>query len=126
VKILIWLFPRSWRERYGEEIADHLAHSTRSGRDRLDLLIALAPMWSDDRRRLSMHAARRWPRIAAAALVGIGAAATLWAASELEGGASELLHHWWSTLAVLVPLTAAAVAVGLELAARRIARRTRR
>jgi cytochrome bd-type quinol oxidase subunit 2 len=73
-----------------------------------------------------MHAARRWPRIAAAALVGIGAAATLWAASELEGGASELLHHWWSTLAVLVPLTAAAVAVGWELAARRIARRTRR
>lgn len=128
MKVLIRLFPRSWRERYGEEIADHLAHSTRSGRDRLDLLIALAPMWSD-RRRLSMHATHRWPRIAAAAAATVGAVVgivtTLWATSELEGGVTELLDHWWSTLAVLVPVIAAVMVLGVgEMVARRSARRT--
>lgn len=120
MKLLIRLFPRSWRERYGEEIADHLAHSTRSGRDRLDLLIALAPMWSDDRRRRSTRATHRWTRIGAAAVMAIGAATTLWATSELEGGVTDLLQHWWSTLAVLLPLTAAVVVLGFgELSARR-------
>jgi hypothetical protein len=44
MKLLIRLFPRSWQQRYHEEIADHLAHSTRPARDRLDLLMALGPV----------------------------------------------------------------------------------
>jgi hypothetical protein len=113
MRLLIRLFPGRWRDRYGEEIADHLAHSGRPGRDRLDLLLALAPMWADDTRRLAMRPMLIWTR-------ALGVAMTLWAASELEGGVAELPRHWWSTAAVLLPLTAATVVAGFgELAARR-------
>jgi hypothetical protein len=120
MRLLIRLFPGRWRDRYGEEIADHLAHSGRPGRDRLDLLLALAPMWADDTRRLAMRPMLIWTRALGAVFATVGVAMTLWAASELEGGVAELPRHWWSTAAVLLPLTAAAVVAGFgELAARR-------
>jgi hypothetical protein len=113
------LFPRWWRERYGEEIADHLAHSSRPGRDRLDLLFAMALMWADDMRRCPMQSTLAWTRTAAAVFTAGGAATTLWATSALEGGVTDLLQHWWST-AALLPLTAAVAVAGFgELAARR-------
>jgi hypothetical protein len=120
MRLLIRLFPGRWRDRYGEEIADHLAHSGRPGRDRLDLLLALAPMWADDTRRLAMRPMLIWTRALGAVFATVGVAMTLLAASELEGGVAELPRHWWSTAAVLLPLTAAMVVAGFgELAARR-------
>jgi hypothetical protein len=120
MKLLIRLFPRWWRESYGEEIADHLAHSCRPGRDRLDLLFALALMWADDLRRFPMPPTLIWTRAAAAVFAATGAATTLWATSELDGGVTDLFQHWWSTSAALLPLTAAVAVAGFgELTARR-------
>jgi hypothetical protein len=115
---LIRLFPRPWQLRYREEITDHLAHSTRPARDRLDLLMALGPMWADNTRRLSMPTT--WTRTGAAVLFAVAAATTVWATSELQDGITELLQHWWSTAALVLPLAAAAGLLSLgELAARR-------
>ncbi|HEY6416869.1 MAG TPA: hypothetical protein VIX41_11540 [Acidimicrobiales bacterium] len=120
MKLLIGLFPRRWRERYGEEIADDLAHSSRPGRDRLDLLLALAPIWADDTRRLAMRPMLIWTRALGAVFATVGGAMTLWATSELEGGVTALPRHWWSTAAVLLPLAAATAVAGFgELVARR-------
>jgi hypothetical protein len=120
MKLLIRLFPRSWRERYREEIADHLARSTSPARDRLDLLMALAPMWADDTRRLPLATSPMYTRTAAAILGAIAVLSTLWATGELEDGVAEMPQHWWSTAAVLLPLMAAALVLGLgELKARR-------
>ena len=61
-----------------------------------------------------------WTRAAAAVFAASGAATTLWATSELEGGVTDLLQHWWSTTAALLPLTAAVAVAGFgELTARR-------
>jgi hypothetical protein len=118
MKLLIRLFPRSWQQRYREEIADHLAHSTHPARDRLDLLMALGPMWADNTRRLPMPTT--WTRASAAVLVATATAATGWATSELEEGLTELPQHWWSTAILVLPLAAAAVILSVgELAGRR-------
>jgi hypothetical protein len=118
MKLLIRLFPRSWQQRYHEEIADHLAHSTRPARDRLDLLMALGPVWADHTRRLPMPTT--WTRASAAVLGAAAVATTVWATTEQQDGITELLQHWWSTAALVLPLAAAAVLLSLgELAARR-------
>jgi hypothetical protein len=117
---LMRLFPRSWRARYGDEIADHLGHSTRPALDRLDLLIALGSVWSDESaRRLPMLVSRVWMRAVAAGLCAVGVVTTALAITDLQGGLVELPRHWWSAPALL-PLAAAAVllAVG-EHASRR-------
>jgi hypothetical protein len=117
---LVRLFPRSWRARYGDEIADHLARSTRPARDRLDLLVALGAVWSDESaRRLPMLISRAWMRAVAAGLCAVGIVTTALATTELQDGLVELPRHWWSAPAPL-PLAAAAVllAVG-ERAGRR-------
>jgi hypothetical protein len=120
VRPLVRLFPRSWRERYGDEIADHLARSAHPVRDRLDLLMALVPVWVDDQhRRLPMSISRAHVRIAAAALGAAGIVTTALAASQLQDGVSDLGRHWWSTAAAL-PLAAAAVLFALG---ERVARR---
>jgi hypothetical protein len=113
------LFPRSWRERYSDEVADHIAHSTRPVHDRLDLLMALAPVWADGTRRLPMPRTRIYTRTAAVVLSAIGVLIIVSATRELENGIAEVPEHWWST-AALLPLVAAALVLGLgELTARR-------
>jgi hypothetical protein len=61
-----------------------------------------------------------WARTSAAVLVAVAVATTVWATSELQHGITELLQHWWSTAALVLPLGTAAVLLSLgELAARR-------
>jgi acetyl esterase/lipase len=123
VRLLARLFPRSWRERYGDEINDHLARSPHPVRDRLDLLTALVPAWVDDQHgRFPMSISRAHARIAAAALGAAGVVTTALAASQLQDGMTELGRHWWSAAAVL-PLAAAAGFLGLG---ERVARRPHR
>lgn len=116
---LMRLFPRSWRKRYGDEVADHLGRTSRPAHDRLDLLIALGPVWSDETaRRLPMLISRVWMRITAAGLCAVGIVATALATRGLQHGLVELPRHWWSAPAPL-PLAAAAVLLAVGEHARR-------
>jgi hypothetical protein len=120
------LFPRSWRARYGDEIADHLDRSTRPARVRLDLLIALGPVWSDESaRRLPMLTSRVWMRTVVAGLCAVGVVATVLATRGLQHGLTELPRHWWSAPALL-PLAAAAVLLAVGERARRRSRHLHR
>jgi hypothetical protein len=120
------LFPRSWRTRYGDEIADHIDRSTRPARDRLDLLVALGPVWSDETaRRLPMLTSRMWMRTVVAGLCAVGIVATVLATRALQDGLAELPRHWWSAPAPL-PLAAAAVLLAVGEHASRRSRRPHR
>jgi hypothetical protein len=101
---LMALFPKSWRERYGDEVVELLADSRTPVRDRADIILAAV--------RVRLDAAQLAPEevivrthLAAAALVVLGAVGGMWAAANLTDGVVEIPGHWWSSLAV-APLLA--------------------
>lgn len=128
MRLLMRLFPRAWRARYGDEIADHLGRSTRPARDWLDLLIALGPVWFDESaRRLPMLVSRVWMRAVAAALCAVGIVTIALVTTELQHGLVELPRHWWSAPAPLPLAAAVALLAGFRVGSARhaIPRRAR-
>ncbi len=120
---LVRLFPKDWRERYGEEVADLLAHSERPARDALDVLRAVVSVRMDEalgRRRMRM----RRTLVVSVGLLALGLVGVIWATGELEDGLVEVPRHWWSAAAA-VPLIAgiALSAFALRERARPTARR---
>jgi hypothetical protein len=97
------LFPRDWRERYGEEIDDLLARSRRPIRDRLDLLISAIGAHRREAFRLLAERPRllKAARALACLFVLIGIASGLSMQPRLSHGLLEIPGHWWSTIAVL-------------------------
>lgn len=107
MSLLIRLFPREWRRRYGDEITDLLASSNHPWRDRADVLAAAIAA------RAERITAVRNVRLTAAALVVLGVLGGFWATPRLSDGPREIPGHWWSTLAVLP----AVIGLGLAVAA---------
>jgi uncharacterized membrane protein YeaQ/YmgE (transglycosylase-associated protein family) len=106
------LFPRQWRERYGDDIDDQLRDSARPVRDRLDIAVsAIGARW----RNLATVLARQ-PRLLSAAraaagvLVLVGIVGGVWAQARLAHGALEIPGHWWSSLAVAPAVVGATIA----------------
>jgi hypothetical protein len=64
-------------------------------------------------------------RFFALASLVVGAAATAWAATELQGGAAELPNHWWSGAAIVVLGLGAAASLVAWRVPRTISRRPR-
>jgi hypothetical protein len=123
---LLRLFPREWRERYGQEVEEALEHSSRPARDRLDLVRAAVSVRGQDVRSRLERAVRRAGLgvLSGAALVLAGAAGTWWSQANLSGGVGEIPRHWWSTAACL-PLAAAALLAAWSSAGRFRNRRRR-
>ena len=125
MKLLLRIFPRKWRERYGDEVEELLASSHHPIRDRADLTrSAVLVRWDDV---LAWTAKSRGRLTGLAALVlfiaTAGALATQRVVNHLQHGVTELPGHWWSTLAV-APLCAGVLLSVVFVEASR--RRTRR
>jgi hypothetical protein len=101
-RLLLRLYPRSWRDRYGDEVLELLEKSQRPIRDSADVAVRAVILRAAD---LGRH---RW---AAVLLVVIGVEGLLWSVPQLQDGLTEVPMHWWSTLAVLP------MAVGLAMLA---------
>ncbi|MGH9120163.1 MAG: hypothetical protein ACRD0A_20540 [Acidimicrobiales bacterium] len=101
------LFPRSWRQSYGAEVAEHLAAGRCPVRDRIDLVLAVGPAWIDW--LAGKRSAMRTIVITAVVLVAVGLVTTVRATTQLARGLVEIPGHWWSTLA------AAPLAAGLAM-----------
>lgn len=88
------VYPRAWRDRYGPEIEELLAVSTRPIRDSLNLL-----MFAMDKRLESVMRKLALPfagLLAAASLFAMG-----WTTKDLARGVVEIPFHWWSTIPVI-------------------------
>lgn len=109
---LLRLFPKEWRQRYGDEVTEMLAMSTRPWRDRADL-VAVAALVRAER----IGSMRILPFVAAL-LIAAGVAGGIWSSTQLADGFAEIAQHWWSTLAVLPAAVGAAVAVAVRIAHR--------
>jgi len=105
---LLRLYPRDWRDRYGDEVSDLLARSDRPRRDTIDLVMCALS------ERLGRLARRRKEtpmklRVTAAVLVALGVAGAIWSTPQLMHGWREIPQHWWSAGATLLPLAAGLV-----------------
>jgi len=111
LKTVLRLLPRSWRERYGEELGELLDTTRQPVRDSIDVALLALGVRVDHAR--SALGRTRFTLVAARALsllLGLlGILGGGWSVSRLHHGALEIPGHWWSTLAT------APLALGLLL-----------
>lgn len=101
---VVSVYPRAWRDRYGPEIEELLAVSTRPTRDSLNLLVfAIAKRSESLMRKLALPFAGL---LAAASLFAMG-----WTTKDLARGIVEIPFHWWSTIPVIGLVSAGALAL---------------
>ena len=101
MKWLVRLYPRTWRHRYGREIAELLAASERPWRDSTNVALHAALAWTEVTLFKPMMLIA-----AAASLVAFG-----FTVGQLAGGVREIPQHWWSSLSVAVAVIAVAGAI---------------
>lgn len=108
---VVRLYPKRWRERYGDEVSELLARSQRPRRDHVNVVV---------------HAVMAWMELPVVSLVlAIAAAASLlqfgYALGQLSNGLDEVHRHWWSTAsALLAVVTVAAAFASARLTRRRV------
>jgi hypothetical protein len=100
---VLCVYPEAWRDRYGPEIEELLAVSTRPIRDHLNILkFAMAKRLEFVMRKLALPFAGL---LAAASLFAMG-----WTTKDLARGVVEIPFHWWSTIPVIGLVAAGALA----------------
>lgn len=108
-RLRIWhrvllVYPRAWRDRYGPEIEQLLAVSTRPIRDSFNLLMfSIAKRLESVMRKLARPSAGL---VAAASLFAMG-----WTTKDLANGIAEIPFHWWSMIPVIGLVLAGALAL---------------
>jgi hypothetical protein len=101
MKWLVRLYPRTWRHRYGREIAELLAASEHPWRDSANVALYAALAWSEVTLFKSMMLI-----VAAVSLVVFG-----FTVGQLGGGVREIPQHWWSSLSAAIAVIAVAGAI---------------
>jgi hypothetical protein len=108
---VVRLYPKRWRERYGDEVSDLLARSEHPRRDHVNVVV---------------HAVIAWMELPVVSVVlVIAAMASLlqfgYTLGQLSNGLDEVHRHWWSTSsALLAVVTVAAAVTSARLARRRV------
>lgn len=110
-RLILRCLPDAVRTRYADEIHELLARSRRPVRDRADLVVAAVGL------RLG-RLLRSWV-LAMAVLVALSGVAVIHSITNLQGGAVEMLDHWWSTIAVVSAGTSALALTILLIARQR-------
>ena len=107
---LLHLYPKPFRRRYEDELIELLDHSARPVRDAFDVVVQAGHLRGE---QLMTNAARHLADLVLAfALFTLG-----YAVNDLQHGVVEVHQHWWSTVAVLLVLAAAALRVTVAIAA---------
>jgi hypothetical protein len=101
VKWLVRLYPRTWRHRYGREIAELLAASEHPWPDGVNVALYAALAWTEVTMFKPMMLI-----LAAASLVLFG-----FTVGQLAGGVREIPEHWWSSISAAAVLIAVAGAI---------------
>jgi hypothetical protein len=105
---LIRLYPRWFRDRYGDEIAELLARSTHRTGDSLNVAFHAILLRTE---KLMNHSIRRLADLfVVAAAFGLG-----FVLNDLEHGVVEIPDHWWSSFAAVVAMASVAARAALAL-----------
>ena len=101
MRALLRLFPRDWRERYGDEVLELIERRGWRPGDAANLMSSAAMVWMEHLMRAAKEDWMHRLLIVGIALVVVGAVTTTWAVTELSNGLLEIPMHWWSTAAAL-------------------------
>lgn len=115
MRYLARLYPRTWRDRYGQEVAELLAASPHPWRDGINVAACAAVAWLEV------------PMIKV--IVLLSAVITLvlfgFAVGQLAGGVPEIARHWWSSASAGVAACALGASISVLAEGRPILRRGR-
>ncbi len=89
------LYPRWFRDRYGDELADLLADSDHRLGDVLNIAVHAARLRWESVMSRPLHLVA--DAVVVIAMFGFG-----YIVNDLEDGVTEIGRHWWSSLAVVV------------------------
>jgi hypothetical protein len=90
---LLRLYPRWFRDRYGDELAGLLADSTHPLRDAINVAAHAARLRSE-------YAMARPLRSLADAVVLVTVFSLGYIVNDLENGVTDIGRHWWSSIAL--------------------------
>jgi hypothetical protein len=106
---LLLLYPRRFRDRYGDELAELIVRSDHPRSDAINLAVHAS--------RLRLEAVMTRPlRHVLNAVVLLTAFALGYAVNDLQDGVTEVPQHWWSSLALVVLVLAIAARAARYLA----------
>ncbi|MEX2238291.1 MAG: hypothetical protein WEB00_12235 [Dehalococcoidia bacterium] len=100
IGLLLRLYPRAWRDRYGEEVAAIMEDSDRRALDHLDLALGAVIARMEENMVVA-----KWSALVlwSVALLGLG-----FAIADLRDGYREVPNHWWSAAPLALALVVAA------------------
>ena len=105
---LLRLYPRWFRDRHGDELADLLADSTHRRGDVLNIAVHAG--------RLRWESAMSRPlRLLADAVVLITVFGLGYIINDLEHGVTEIGRHWWSSIALVVTVLGIGTRTALDI-----------
>jgi hypothetical protein len=115
---LLRLYPKHFRDRYGDELAELFSRSDRQTRDVLNVIAHAG--------RLRMETLMIRPlRHVLNALVVVTVFVLGYVVNDLQDGVTEVGRHWWSSLALVATLVVVAARAAIEVVeARRVHPRT--
>ena len=100
IRHLVLLYPWAFRRRYGPEIAGLLEASEQPAGDALNVMVHAVKLHWEALVIIWIHHAINAALAASLVLLG-------YAINDLRDGIIEIHRHWWSTLAVILVVTAA-------------------
>ena len=105
---LLRLYPRWFRDRYGDELADLLADSTHGLGDVVNIAVHAG--------RLRWESAMSHPlRLVADAVVLITVFGLGYIINDLDDGVTEIGRHWWSSIALVVAVLSIGARTALDI-----------
>ena len=109
---LLRLYPVWFRDRYGDELADLVARSDHRLRDVVNVAVSACRLRWENRMTRPL-------RQLANAFVIVTVFVLGYVVNDLEHGISEIGHHWWSSIALVITVLAIAGRAAIETVHRR-------
>ena len=109
---LLRLYPKRFRDRYGDELVELINRSDHPRRDAVNVVVHASRLRLET---LMVRPLRHLLNV----LVVVAVFVLGYVVNDLQGGFSEVHHHWWSSFALVVTALAIAARFAVDVVAGR-------
>ena len=112
IRWLLRLYPKQFRDRYGDELVELIERSDHPRRDAVDVALHAGRLRLETLMTRSLR--HLLDVVVVVAVFGLG-----YAVNDLQGGITEILRHWWSSFALVFTALAITARFGFDVVAGR-------